>query len=199
MDRIQVILNFFFGEFESETDFERAKVWRLFSATDEFNAEIREKFENDVNKAVNGDYDNWRSTPNGCLALLVLLDQFTRNLDPNTADQLRGDSKALIVAKQAIDNEFDKQVWPIHRMFFYLPFEHSEDVEHQNYALYLLDSAILDAENETKILFENFRSFAVIHKILIEKYGRFPGRNKYLGRENTEAEEEYLKNNPDAL
>jgi uncharacterized protein (DUF924 family) len=156
------------------------KKW--FAKSDAFDEAIRLKFEPVHHAAARGEYDGWAATPETALALLILLDQFPRNLYRGSAHAFATDPKARVVARAAVDAGFDRQVEPELRNFFYLPFEHSEDITDQDYALALCTEA--GDENNLK--------FAVIHRDIIVRFGRFPHRNACLGRMTTAEEQEFL-------
>jgi uncharacterized protein (DUF924 family) len=156
------------------------KKW--FSKSPAFDEAIRLKFEPVHHAAARGEYDAWTATPEAALALLILLDQFPRNLYRNSAHAFATDPKAREIARAAVDAGFDRQVDPELRNFFYLPFEHSEDITDQDYALALCTEA--GDENNLK--------FAVIHRDIIVRFGRFPHRNACLGRKTTPLEQQFL-------
>ncbi|OMJ70225.1 hypothetical protein SteCoe_31856 [Stentor coeruleus] len=190
------ILNFWFEGFDNPEKINAKEVNRWFMSTEEYNKRIRDLFFEDLLKAERGEYDNWINSPRENLALIILLDQFSRNLYKDTPGQVKNDPKAVDVAKYAIDNGFDMQLWPIHRLFIYLPFEHAEDLRLQQFCLDKFDQNIASTQGEIKEAMEGFKYFAHLHYVVIEKYGRFPGRNKMLGRSNTAEEDEYLKTDP---
>jgi len=147
-----------------------------------FDEAIRLKFEPTHHAAARGEYDAWAATPEGALALLILLDQFPRNLYRGSAHQFATDPKARAIARTAVESGFDRQVDPILRNFFYLPFEHSEDLADQDYSIALCAEAG-DADN---------LKWAQIHRDIIARFGRFPHRNAALGRVTTPPEQAFL-------
>ncbi len=147
-----------------------------------FDEAIRLKFEPVHHRAARGEYDAWTDNPDGCLALLILLDQFPRNLYRGSAHAFATDPKARSIARPAIEQGFDRKVEPILRNFFYLPFEHSEDLTDQDYSLALCAEAG-DADNI---------KWAALHRDIIVRFGRFPHRNQALGRKTTPEEQEFL-------
>ena len=147
-----------------------------------FDDAIRLKFEPVHHRAARGEYDAWVDHPDGCLALLILLDQFPRNLYRSSAHAFATDPKARAVALGAVDNGFDRQVEPILRNFFYLPFAHSERLADQDYGLALCTEAG-DPDNI---------KWAGLHRDIIVRFGRFPHRNRALGRKTTPEEQEFL-------
>jgi uncharacterized protein (DUF924 family) len=157
------------------------KAW--FAKSEAFDAEIRERFEALHHAAARGELDEWAETPEGALALLLLLDQFPRNLFRGSPHAFATDPLARKVAREAVDRGFDKEVDPALRQFFYLPFEHSERLEDQDRGV-LLCAASGDAE---------LVKWAELHRDIIHRFGRFPHRNERLGRATTDEERAFLK------
>ena len=147
-----------------------------------FDEAIRLKFEPTHHRAARGEYDAWAETSEGALALLILLDQFPRNLYRNSAHAFATDPKARSIALAAIEKGFDRQVEPLMRNFFYLPFEHSEDLADQDYGVVLC--AETGEPDDLK--------WARLHRDIIARFGRFPHRNAALGRTTTPEEQEFL-------
>jgi uncharacterized protein (DUF924 family) len=147
-----------------------------------FDDAIRLKFEPTHHAAARGDYDAWAETPDGALALLILLDQFPRNLYRNSGHAFATDPKARVIARAAIERGFDRQVDPPLRNFFYLPFEHSEDIADQDFGLALTTEAG-DPDNI---------KWSGVHRDIIARFGRFPHRNAAFGRVTTPEEQEFL-------
>lgn len=154
---------------------------RWFAKDDAFDAEFKSRFEAAHHGAASGALDHWAADAEGALALLVLLDQFPRNAWRDSGRMFATDGKALAVASAAVDAGLDRQVDPSLRPFFYLPFMHSESLADQE------RSVVLNAE-----LDPNTRRFAVHHRDIIARFGRFPHRNKVLGRDTTPEERRFL-------
>jgi uncharacterized protein (DUF924 family) len=155
---------------------------KWFARVRAFDDAIRLKFEPVHHAAARGEYDGWAATAEGALALLILLDQFPRNLYRGSAHAFATDSKARTVARAAVEAGFHLAVEPELRQFFLLPFEHSEDLADQDFALAVASE--LDDEHALK--------WARLHREIIARFGRFPHRNACLGREMTAREQEYL-------
>jgi uncharacterized protein (DUF924 family) len=160
------------------------KKW--FAKNDAFDAAIRLKFEPVHFAASRGKYDAWEGSAEGALALLLLLDQFPRNLFRNSAHAFATDPMARAVARRAIAGGFDKATEAHLRPFFYLPFEHSEDLPDQDESVALC-RALQASDGDDDTL-----KWAEIHRDIIARFGRFPHRNRALGREMTLAEQEFL-------
>jgi uncharacterized protein (DUF924 family) len=155
---------------------------KWFKKVTAFDEAIRLKFEPTHHRAARGEYDAWAETPDGALALVILLDQFPRNLYRGSAHAFATDGKARSIARAAVEQGFDRQVDPALRNFFYLPFEHSEDIADQDFGLAL--SAEAGVEDDLK--------WAGIHRDIIARFSRFPHRNAALGRVTTLEEQEFM-------
>lgn len=158
-----------------------------FARDDEFDRTIRRRFLSDYEAAARGDYDNWGNSGVGCVALCLLLDQFPRNLFRDDERAFATDRRILEIVRQAVEDglDMDADVSPEMRKFFYLPFEHSENLKDQLYCLQLMTER-LDPDGEDV-------EWARKHLVIIERFGRFPHRNEALGRESTPEELEFLK------
>lgn len=155
-----------------------------FDKDEGFDAAIRDRFAAAHDGAIAGAYDDWLSSANAAVALVILLDQFPRNMYRGTARMFAADTKALQVAVAAIGKGFDRAVPDERRIFFYLPFEHAEDLAAQQRGLELIETR--QADDEAAI-------WARKHLVIIERFGRFPHRNAALGRATTAEEAEFLK------
>ncbi|MCK5166337.1 MAG: DUF924 domain-containing protein [Rhodospirillaceae bacterium] len=167
------VLAFWFDETET-------KQWFIKDA--DFDATIEKRFGGLHAEAARGELDSWCDSAKGSLALVILLDQFSRNIfrgDPRTFST---DAKALDISKMAIANGYDGEVEENARGFFYLPFEHSENIADQERAIELF----------SKMGNKNLLEWAEKHKVIIERFGRFPHRNEVLGRESTPEELQFL-------
>ena len=190
--RIDAILSFWFKEQElsaPQID-RRMDIW--FSEDPVFDEEIKESFADEVDAACEGRLDHWASQPRGRLALIILIDQFRRNIHRNTADAFAMDKLALKLCVEGAMEKKDKGLTPIQRVFYYMPLQHSESrkVQAKSVELYnRLAEAVSPTYKET---FLTVAQFAELHKDIIDQFGRFPHRNKLLGRENTPEEDEYL-------
>ncbi len=193
MKRSEEILNFWFGTLESDGDFpeQQEKVWfKKSEATDQI---LREKFERDLQSAIRRELDDWTSTPRGRLALIILLDQFSRNIYRGTPQSFAQDKQALELCLQGIEHNVDRKLRPIERLFFYLPMEHAEDVEIQRQCVKAIKALSEDVVPSLKQKFIGYIDYAVQHCEIIERFGRFPHRNKILARGSTEEELEFLE------
>ncbi|MDK9724118.1 MAG: DUF924 domain-containing protein [Sterolibacteriaceae bacterium MAG5] len=155
-----------------------------------FDAAIRERFGPLVDEALAGGLGDWDATADGALARILLLDQFTRNLFRGDALAFAGDAAALALAESLVASGRDKNLPPIRRWFVFLPFEHSESLLNQERAVALFAGLRREAQHPA---FESAYDYAVRHRDVIERFGRFPHRNAVLGRPSTHEEEAYLK------
>jgi uncharacterized protein (DUF924 family) len=148
-----------------------------------FDAEIRDRFGRAVEAARRGAYDDWAETAEGALALLILLDQFPRNLFRGSAEAYASDEKARAVACQAIARGFDEAYRPPLQRFFYMPFMHAESLVDQELCL-----ALTQASGD-----DDGAHWARVHRDVIARFGRFPHRNPVLGRATTPEEAAFLE------
>lgn len=175
MSEIAQILGFWFDE---------AGPQKWFGGGPDFDAEVRTRLGALHDRAAAGELDGWVATPDGTLALLILLDQVPRNIHRGTPGAFATDAKALAIARHAVAVDLDLKFPVDRRVFFYLPFEHSEALADQR------ESERLTRERSGEA--EAIR-YAVRHREIIERFGRFPHRNAILGRESTPEELEFLK------
>ena len=154
--------------------------WFVKSA--EFDALLAEKFTDVLQQAAQGELWKWRETPAGRLAEIIVLDQFSRNIYRDQAQAFAYDSLALALAQEAISLQLDAQLSPEQRSFLYMPFMHSESKLMHEYALKLFQRL----GNQINLSFEKK------HKIIIDRFGRYPHRNEILGRTSTAEELEFL-------
>jgi uncharacterized protein (DUF924 family) len=180
--RAAQVLRFWFGEPHEYG--KKRKSW--FEKNPAFDAELRDRFLALHDDATARRLEHWRASPAECLAYIVVLDQFSRNLYRNDARAFAADPLALEAAREAIERGFDRSLLPVERQFVYLPFEHSESIEDQQRCCALMESLI--DHPETADLLEWARK----HLRIIERFGRFPHRNAALGRRSTPEELEYL-------
>jgi uncharacterized protein (DUF924 family) len=178
------ILTFWFKSTDLSTDLDKRAVW--FRATPAFDKQLITQYAHVHEQAASGALDHFKDNAEECLALIMSLDQFPRNIFRGTARAFATDAKARDVARHAIDRGYDRNFsrWP--RTFCYLPFEHSEELADQERALVLYKN--LGSEESMKS--------AIGHHDAIKRFGRFPHRNEVMGRRNTPEEDEYLKDPP---
>ena len=156
------------------------KVW--FSPDPAFDAEVLSRFAELVERAKSGTLDDWADSPEGALALVLLLDQMTRNIYRDSPEMYAADGKALDVAKRAIARGFDQELPKDKRRWLYMPFMHSENLADQKRSVELFAASELSES----------LPFAVEHADIVRRFGRFPHRNAILGRQTTPEEAAFL-------
>ncbi len=160
------------------------KKW--FAKSYAFDEALRLRFEPTHHAAARGEYMTWRDTAEGCLALVLLLDQIPRNLYRGSAHAFATDPLARSIAHEAVERGFDQDVEPALRPFFYLPFEHSEALEDQDRAVALFEAHDAVTGDVSSL------EWAVRHRDIVRQFGRFPHRNAAFGRETTPEEQAFL-------
>jgi len=175
------VLDFWFGAEGSETYGRARKEW--FTKDPAFDDAIRQAFGGDVERAIAGEFGAMAETAPGALALVIVLDQFPRNLYRGDAKAFAGDPRALGLAKDAVARGFDQAILDFQRSFFYLPFEHSEALEEQERCI-----ALFEGLGDAELL-----KWAKAHYDIIARFGRFPHRNAALGRVSTAEEIAFLE------
>lgn len=190
--RIDAILAFWFKEQQltaPQID-GRMDVW--FGEDPIFDEEVSRRFAEDVRRASEGQLDRWAQEPTGRLALILLLDQFRRNIYRNKAEAFALDKAALKLCVEGAMEKKDKGLTPIQRAFFYMPLQHAESrkVQEKSRKIYAkLSEAVSATYRET---FETIAQFADLHADIVDQFGRFPHRNTILNRANSPEEDEYL-------
>jgi uncharacterized protein (DUF924 family) len=183
MERWREILDFWFGPGSPG-------IW--FSGSEAVDREVHDRFSQDLAEAVAGKLGNWEDSPESAVALVVLLDQFSLQLHRKRKRGYEQAALALPVAQRAIARGFDRQVSCAERGFLYMPFMHAEDVGLQQRSVQLFTQLAQDCAPSADGSIEGFLKFAQLHRDIVVKYGRFPGRNACYGRATTPAEQAYL-------
>lgn len=163
--------------------FEEASPEDWFAGDPAFDRRVRDRFAGLVAAAASGQLDGWRDSARGCLALCLLLDQFPRHLYREDARAFAHDVQARSVARLALERGFDLDLPAAHRLFVYLPLQHSEDLADQRLGVALCRERTGDPEHA---------GYAERHLRIVERFGRFPHRNAVLGRQSTAEEEAFL-------
>jgi len=189
-ETIDQILLFWFGPLNKQglSATEQHGLW--FKSSENTDKEIAELFAGVVEQALSGALDDWANSDRGLLALILLLDQFTRNIYRGTPEAFSGDSRALGLARAAIAKKRQQNMPLIHRVFLYLPLEHSEDLNTQQQCVALYDEMATATGLDQMA---GFLRYAAAHCDVIEKFGRFPHRNAILGRPSTVDEIQHIK------
>jgi uncharacterized protein (DUF924 family) len=186
------VLDFWFADAATgpEAIGRRNRIWFLGGAP--FDRECDQRFGAALAAAAGGELDHWMESPRGRLALIVLLDQFSRNVYRGTAAAYRQDGRALAACREGIEQGHDRQLSPIERSFFYLPMEHAEDRGVQALSVQHFEALALEAPEELREQLLANAGYARQHRDIVERFGRFPHRNAVLGRECTAEENAYL-------
>lgn len=190
--RIDAILSFWFMEHALSAPQIDGRMDTWFGEDPIFDEEIAKEFAGDVENASDGKLDHWAHEPRGRLALILLLDQFRRNIFRNSPEAFAKDNAALRLCVEGAMENRDKGLAPIHRVFFYMPLQHAESRKVQAKSRKIYGRLAEAASPTYKETFETVAQFADLHADIIEQFGRFPHRNRLLNRENTAEEEEYL-------
>lgn len=193
MENPQTILAFWFGGDPDDATVAEQQSSLWWSKNPKTDDEIRNRFGPLVRAAESGELDDWRSAADGSLALILLTDQFPRNIHRGTPATFGFDPTARNLCFQGLQSRLDKKLRPIQRVFFYLPLEHSEEIEHQRQSVQLFRDLVGDVSAAHKPMFEGYVDFARRHEVVIERFGRFPHRNSILGRQSTPQEIDFLE------
>jgi uncharacterized protein (DUF924 family) len=183
MNRIEYLLEFWFGSAADENQKPRP-IW--FGKDPAFDHRIRSLFLGDYEQVAAGLLEAWKDSAAGCLALILLLDQFPRNMFRGTAQAFATDAAALCLARHALEHGIDQKLPSVRRMFIYLPFEHSESLEDQLCSERLFEQFRREPHMQSSI------AYAIKHRQVIERFGRFPHRNIILGRASSAEEITFL-------
>ncbi|MET4026885.1 uncharacterized protein (DUF924 family) [Marinobacter sp. MBR-99] len=186
------LLDFWFGELDEHglPDADHRNRW--FRSDRKFDQEIRRRFLSLVLFASEQGLDHWRSEAGGALAEILLLDQFTRNIFRGGALAFDSDRLARNLSRQAMEKGQDQELPLIHRAFLYMPMQHSELKRDQDLSVACYEQLVASASGLLEEFLESFLQSAIDHREIVRQFGRFPHRNKALGRTSTEAEQAYL-------
>lgn len=189
------VLRFWFGPL-TDGLMQATRRKTLFKADASFDARVRQAFGADVEAALTGARDHWSTTMRGRAALVLLLDQFTRNIFRGTSKAFGGDPQALAFARAGVSRGEDRLMGVEERAFFYLPFEHSESLADQETSVTLFEGLLAEQEHGGRAaaaaVARDYLQHARDHHALIERFARFPHRNRTLGRKPTVEEATWL-------
>ena len=184
MPTSQEVLDFWFGAPSDPSYGEFRQAW--FEKDEAFDAEVGERFGELYERAASGELDGWREEAQSALALVIVLDQFPRNMFRGDGRTHATDAKALETSRYAIERALDRELPAFQRMFLYMPFMHAEDREDQRRSVELFE-ALAHAPDAPDLT-----EYAIGHRDIVERFGRFPHRNALLDRETTPEEAEFL-------
>ncbi|MDX1733072.1 MAG: DUF924 family protein [Halioglobus sp.] len=188
-DTIEDIHHFWFGELDENGMCCAAQHSLWFTRSDATDATVRERFGALLKRGAAGELDDWALTDRGLVALVVLLDQFSRNIHRDRPAAFAADPRALELALKVIEDGRHLRLPTIHRVFLYLPLEHAEDLQMQEQCVDLFRAL---SENGNEAL-QDFTRYAVAHRDVIARFRRFPHRNAILGRSSSAEELDYLR------
>jgi uncharacterized protein (DUF924 family) len=190
--RSEEILEFWFGESvgTEPPSPERLRLW--FGGEPETDRLIRERFILDLKRARRGDYNHWREKPRGALAFIIILDQFARNIHRGSPQAYAGDDQCRKLCLAGIELGQDRALAMVERAFFYLPLEHAEDPKLQRLSVQAFTNLREQAPATLEKMCQGFLDYALRHRDIIERFGRFPHRNAAMGRPSTPEEEAFL-------
>jgi uncharacterized protein (DUF924 family) len=189
-EAIRHILDFWFGPLDAAgmSDPDREKRW--FRGGADIDRHCREHYTGLVESAVAGGLTGWSDSAEGLLARVLLLDQFTRNIYRGTPAAFAGDELAIALARDAVATGRDRGMPTIHRVFLYVPYEHSEQLAIQDEGVALFDELLASSG---QAVVAGYRDYAIAHRDVIARFGRFPHRNAILGRESSPEELAHLR------
>lgn len=192
-DTIHALLHFWFGDL-GHADLptsDRTNLW--FGENEKLKQELLKTFKHEYTYAVEGKLSHWKDSPRGRLALIILLDQFSRSLYRNSPSAFVHDKTAQQLCLDGLRNKMDQSLTLIERVFFYMPLVHAEDVQIQEQSIQLFQNLVSLSLTETIQVYQLFLAYAYAHFRVVKEFGRFPQRNEILGRESTEPEILFLK------
>lgn len=189
-----VVLSFWFGTADPPSNLPDEVFARYWKKDDGFDAELRERFGALHERAVNGELDDWATTARGRVALVIVLDQLSRNLHRGDARAFASDERALELALAGIECGELAALTPMQRYFLLMPLMHSEDLATQNRGVELFDALLADSTDPgLRARLQGAADYARRHRDIVARFGRFPHRNAVLGRQSTAEEAEFLK------
>lgn len=187
------ILKFWFGTLEDKNFFPQDKASMWFGCGADYDDHIRTEFLHIHQQACNDQLDAWSNHSRSLLALIILLDQFSRHIHRNTVQAFENDAKAIALVRQGINAALDKDLYYVERKFFYMPLMHAEDVATQDLSVKVFAELRDEVPDELKATYTKTLSFAESHRYVIEKFGRFPELNQILKRKSREEEIAFLE------
>lgn len=192
LEEVNKILAFWFGPETDEQVIIAKQSGLWWGKHPDVDNNIKEQFGEIYQSAVKGELEDWSQSAKGQLAFIILLDQFSRVINRDSADAFAQDSKALAIALESISKNIDKSLSLIERVFYYMPLEHSENLDNQNQCVALFQQLLFESPERLKNEFQNYLEFAKKHQEIIERFNRFPHRNKLLNRISNAEEMAFL-------
>jgi uncharacterized protein (DUF924 family) len=186
------VLSFWFGDGDDDARIAKTQSALWWGKNPETDRMLAQRFGNMLEAVRSGALASWMEKPRDALALTLLTDQMPRSIYRGTPLAFASDTVALAVARQGIEAGQDRQLRPLERVFFYLPFEHAESMAEQDRSVALFSALFQQAPPDRMELYRGYLTFALRHRHVIARFGRFPHRNAVLGRESTEEERVFL-------
>ena len=186
------VLFFWYLQPQDSEDYisERSRQW--FGGGAPFDEQIRERFSESHAQAAAGQLDTWADFPKGRAALIILLDQFSRNLHRSSPEAFATDDKAQDLCLDGLKLGHDLKLSPLERVFFYMPLMHSESLEQHDLSIEKFNQLTSEGPLSYRATFESFLDYAHRHRDIIRRFGRYPHRNEVLQRPSTAEEEHFL-------
>ncbi|MFT7133998.1 MAG: hypothetical protein ACI81O_002717 [Cyclobacteriaceae bacterium] len=188
----EAVLEFWIGDAALNSDAAKAQSRRWYQSSTADDEAMRSQFGATLQQAEKDALRDWVTTPRGRLALVILLDQMSRNLYRGTAQAFANDARALDIATKMVDAGEHQCLAPIEQVFLFHPFEHAESLSAQQQSVQLFTALLEQAPADWHQQLQSFLNFAIVHHDIMVTHGRFPHRNKVLGRKNTSEEDDYL-------
>ena len=192
MKQAESILDFWFGREVDDVVVARQHADLWWKKNPDVDMEIYTRFGSLLDAALDGEFDDWLNNARGRLAMIILADQYSRNMYRDTPRAFFSDPNARTWCKAGLESGADRSLRPIERIFFYLPMEHSESLDDQYRSVALCKELAESVPDANRELFDGYLSYAVRHCEIVERFGRFPHRNAILGRESTDEELAFL-------
>ena len=205
MDEARQVRDFWFGKLPLSAQALNQRLALWFPGDESADAvrardeAIRARFGELVERAARGDLASWADSPRRCLSLIILLDQFPRNIYRSTARAFATDELALAATLSGMQSAADGALDVVERIFFYMPLQHCEAREVQDESVAAYRRLLTEAPQESRTIFEESLEAAEQHHSIIERFGRFPHRNRVLERANTPEEEAWLRTSGDRI
>jgi uncharacterized protein (DUF924 family) len=193
---ISQVLAFWFGADRNDRPTIDARMDRWFGSDPAFDAEVGRRFGDLVERASKGRLAAWASTARGRLALILLLDQFRRNIYRGRPEAFRRDAQALKLCVEGAMTGDYRTLDPFEQAFFFMPLQHAESLKVQERSVKIYAGLVAGVSDTLKATFATFAQFAELHRDIVATYGRFPHRNRILGRADTPSEREFLAVGP---
>jgi uncharacterized protein (DUF924 family) len=186
------VLTFWFGTLDANGCADASHAERWWKKNLAFDDELRQRFGPLHEAVANGDHDDWLKAPRGRLAYVIVLDQFSRNMFRDSPRMYAYDDLALAAARNGVVADADKELRHDERIFLYMPFQHSEDLADQELAVALFERMTEGLTGEALKRAQDNAGYAKRHRDIVKRFGRFPHRNRILGRATTQEEAQFL-------